>query len=355
MWAVNNATTGQAFGLSAESFSATGAGVGGQDNLPGGLGVEGYNGAATGNGAGISGYSASSSGVGVNGYAGSTTGVVYGVSGGTSSSTTDAAGVSGFAGAATGEVFGVTGSTNSPTSGASGVNGFEGATGGGPVYGVSGYTTSTGGVGVFGSASATSGYAVGVEGATASPQGAAGEFVNVSGSGLVLQGRSGSNYTTVFTVDAAGNGTFAGNLTVTGNVSKGGGSFKIDHPLDPENKYLSHSFVESPDMMDVYNGVIRLDAKGEAWVNLPDYFEALNGDFRYQLTAIGSPAPRLYVAREVSQNRFKIAGGHPGGKVSWQVTGIRHDAYANAHRIAVTEDKPAAEQGAYLHPDAFRQ
>ena len=66
-------------------------------------------------------------------------------------------------------------------------------------------------------------------------------------------------------------------------------------------------------------------------------------------------APRLYAAREVTQNRFKITGGRPGGEVSWQVTGIRHDAYANAHRIPVTEDKPAAEQGTYLHPDVYGQ
>ena len=108
-------------------------------------------------------------------------------------------------------------------------------------------------------------------------------------------------------------------------------------------------------MMDVYNGVVRLDARGQAWVNLPDYFEALNRDFRYQLTSIGAPAPNLYVAREVSGNRFKIAGGRPGGKVSWQVTGIRHDAYANAHRIPVEEVKPSAEQGYYLHPEAYGQ
>src|SRR5262245_7688863 len=45
-----------------------------------------------------------------------------------------------------------------------------------------------------------------------------------------------------------GDVTVQGNLDVIGNVSKGGGSFKIDHPLDPENKFLFHSFVESPDM-----------------------------------------------------------------------------------------------------------
>src|SRR5262249_35543573 len=79
-------------------------------------------------------------------------------------------------------------------------------------------------------------------------------------------------------------GEFLGDVSVSGNLSKGGGSFKIDHPLDPENKYLYHSFVESPDMMNVYNGNVVTDASGDAFVEMPEYFEALNKDFRYQLT-----------------------------------------------------------------------
>ncbi|GAA4364450.1 hypothetical protein GCM10023185_34010 [Hymenobacter saemangeumensis] len=142
-----------------------------------------------------------------------------------------------------------------------------------------------------------------------------------------------------------------GNHQVMGNLSKGGGSFKIDHPLDPENKYLYHSFVESPDMMNVYNGNITLDARGEATVQLPDWFETLNRDFRYQLTPIGA-AFTPYVLAKVSGNQFRIAG-QPGAEVSWQVTGIRQDKYANAHRIPVEEAKQPAERGYYLHPDAF--
>ena len=145
----------------------------------------------------------------------------------------------------------------------------------------------------------------------------------------------------------------SGNMSVKGNLSKGGGSFKIDHPLDPANKYLYHSFVESPDMMNIYNGLVTLDARGSAWVTMPDYFEALNQNFRYQLTAIAKPQPNLHIGKELSGNRFKIAGGRAGGRVSWQVTGIRHDAYANAHRIKVEEDKPPQEQGHYLHPELF--
>jgi len=146
-----------------------------------------------------------------------------------------------------------------------------------------------------------------------------------------------------------------GNLTAYGRLTKLSGSFRIDHPLDPANKYLYHSFVESPDMMNVYNGNAALDASGEAWVQLPDWFEALNRDFRYQLTALRAPGPNLYIAEEISGNRFKIAGGPPGGKVSWQVTGIRHDPYAEKYRIPIEEEKPANEKGFYLYPDVYNQ
>ena len=149
-------------------------------------------------------------------------------------------------------------------------------------------------------------------------------------------------------------GWFSGNVGVTGTLTKGGGAFKIDHPLDPSGKYLLHSFVESPDMMNVYNGNVVLDDSGEAVVELPEWFEALNRDFRYQLTCIGGFAP-VYVAAKVAGNTFRIAGGTPRLEVSWQVTGIRQDAWANAHRIPVEEEKPANEQGYFLHPEAFDQ
>jgi hypothetical protein len=157
-------------------------------------------------------------------------------------------------------------------------------------------------------------------------------------------------------VYAAGDGSTAlyaaGDATVTGTLSKGGGSFRIDHPLDPENKYLYHSFVESPDMMNVYNGNVTLDGDGKATVELPEWFEALNRDCRYQLTSIGSFAP-VYISKEIEDGEFEIAGGRPEQKISWQVTGIRQDAWANAHRIPVEVDKPAHDQGRYLHPELY--
>ncbi len=164
------------------------------------------------------------------------------------------------------------------------------------------------------------------------------------GTGVVGEDKNGSGHA----------GYFIGRVTVTGNLTKGAGSFKIDHPLDPENKYLYHSFVESPDMMNVYNGNVVTDSDGRAVVELPDYFEALNRDFRYQLTVIGRFAQAI-VEQKVEHNRFTIRTNLSNVEVSWQVTGIRKDAYANANRIPVEEDKPVAERGTYLHPAAFGQ
>jgi len=146
-----------------------------------------------------------------------------------------------------------------------------------------------------------------------------------------------------------------GSVDIKGNLFLGGTIFKfrIDHPLDPENKYLYHSLIESPDRKNVYDGVIDLDAHGAAEVTLPEYFEALNKDFRYQLTPIGRAAPNLHIAEAVSNNRFKIGGGMPNMQVSWQVTGIRQDRWAEAHRTPVEEDKPPEERGCYLHPELY--
>jgi len=147
-------------------------------------------------------------------------------------------------------------------------------------------------------------------------------------------------------------GTFDGNVNIAGSLSKSGGSFKIDHPLDPANKYLYHSFVESPDMMNIYNGNVTTDAEGNAVIQLPDWFEALNRDFRYQLTAIGQFSQAI-VASKVANHQFAIRTDKPNVEVSWQITGIRQDAWANAHRIPVDEEKEARMKGFYIHPELY--
>jgi hypothetical protein len=140
------------------------------------------------------------------------------------------------------------------------------------------------------------------------------------------------------------------NVDIIGTLSKGAGSFKIDHPLDPGNKYLYHSFVESPDMKNMYDGNITTNDAGLATVTLPNWFETLNRDFRYQLTVIGQFAQAI-VASEISGNQFSIRTDKPNVKVSWQVTGTRQDAFANAHRIQVEVEKAPADRGRYLYPE----
>ncbi|MEI6046038.1 MAG: hypothetical protein WCS37_16935, partial [Chloroflexota bacterium] len=216
-------------------------------------------------------------------------------------------------------------------------------------YGIHG--DSTGSIGVYGIS--TSGYGLygisttgrGVSGISTSNHGVSGS----SSSGYGVYGQSSTNYAGYFQGDV----NITGTLAVTGLITKPAGSFKIDHPLDPAHKYLSHSFVESPDMLNIYNGNVLLDSNGEAVVNLPIWFEALNRDFRYQLTSIGQASPNLFIAAKISDNCFKIAGGKAGQEVSWLVTGIRQDAWANTNRIQVEEDKPEVEQGKYLHPEVF--
>jgi hypothetical protein len=202
--------------------------------------------------------------------------------------------------------------------------------GNGANIGVYGRTTGANGKGVYGE-SPDSGSGVGVSGFS-------------FGSGAAIQGEN--------TTSTGPAGLFIGNVIVQGTLVKAAGSCRIDHPLDPANKFLSHSFVESPDMKNIYDGNVTTDANGSATVTLPDYFGALNRDYRYQLTAVGQFAQAI-VSRKIAGNSFEIRTDKPGVDVSWQVTGIRQDAYAQAHPIVVEEFKPAEEQGLYLFPAGF--
>jgi hypothetical protein len=275
---------------------------------------------------------------------------------------------------------GIYGTTSSTSSGKAGVYGQDNSD---SIYGVGTYGTSTNGSGVQGNSTngigvyATSG-GHGVYGDTTGA-GYAGVFgqddsstdesfgvfaSSTNGTGLYAIGATTGVY--AYTTETGGYGLYAsgggggtgtaglfyGNVSVTGSLSKGGGSFLIDHPLDPANRSLYHSFVESPDMKNIYDGVATLDANGEAVVTLPDWFEALNSEFRYQLTCLGGVA-LVYVASKIENNQFTIAGGHAGLEVSWQVTGIRQDVWARQYRIPVEETKSGEQKGKYYHPELF--
>lgn len=261
-------------------------------------------------------------------------------------------GVKGFSAGNRANSYGVYGETISQTAQTSGVFGVSPINGvfGAGTTGVVGLSTGTNPnaspFGVYGESRAQDGSSTGVYGT--------GIVYGVYGKGATGVYGIGPNigvYGTTTTTNFAA--YFDGKVQVVGMFAKTAGTFKIDHPLDPANKYLYHSFVESPDMMNIYNGIVALDEQGEATVEMPDWFEALNSDYRYQLTSLGVAGPNLYISEKLSNLKFKIAGGVPGQEVSWQVTGIRQDAFARAHRVQVEEDKSEQERGKYLHPEVF--
>jgi hypothetical protein len=286
------------------------------------------------------------------------------------SSTTGGNGVTGFVGGATGTIgssvrgIGVQGTTGTGEAGVQGVTfgdgsggnagpGVEGRSGDG--VGVSGVSAST-----DGSRGLTFGDGFGHSSLHFSVQPGGGVFgISVLGNGVegftfnsirnnpdvaAVRGQSANGFA----------GLFAGRVRVTGFLQKAGGGFTVDHPLDPKNKYLSHSFVESPEMLNVYSGTVTTGRDGMARVRLPAYFEALNRDFRYQLTVIGQFAQAI-VAEEIANNAFVIRTDPGRVKVCWQVTGVRKDAWAEANRLAVEESKSKAERGRYLHPELFEK
>ncbi len=196
---------------------------------------------------------------------------------------------------------------------------------------------------------------VGALGINVAPDRTGQVFDNAGVEGQGFVGLLGLTNTLSIGYGVLSNGDIGGtqNLLVLGDLQAGGSKlFVIDHPFDPANKYLRHFAIESNEVLNIYRGSIQLNANGEATVSLPDYFEAINTNFSYQLTAIGNAAPSLFVKEEISNNRFVIAGGNPNQKISWQVTAERNDKYMAAHpetKLNVT-DKPAHLKGKYVHP-----
>ena len=388
------------FGVLGTSNSQTGesAGVDGTANSPNGFGVFGSNASTTGPATGVEGNSSSTSGVGVYGLASATTGTGFGLEGTTT--TPDGSGVYGFVKSAAAN--GVTGDNLATTGLSNGVYGLAASSSGNGVFGLNTDTTGTGsgGAGVWGQSSSPNGFGIvglntaggygvygssatgvgilgvcvptgsnicfngiagentstsgavnGVWGLTASPEGSAVYMVNTGG-GDLLFGTETDGGDSTFYVQAAGNGYLAGNLDVGGAITAGTKDFKIDHPLDPANKYLVHASVESSEMMNIYTGNVTTNGEGLATVQLPEWFEALNRDFCYQLTVLGQFAQAI-VSEKVANHQFRIETDKPNVEVSWQLTGVRHDAFANANRLQVEEEKALADRGHYLHPELF--
>ena len=348
---VDNALTGRV--ITFHSFAGTPTSgvrttaIWGETNNPTGRALQGFNFASTGSGAGVWAETASESGTGIHAKATASSGQNYG---GYFESAGDAGvGVYGAATSSSGNGYGGW----FTHAGFSGIAVYGSATASGGTIGqYGGYFECAGdaATGVTGRTSATSGSSI------------AGHFWDSSSGGTAVRAYASSLTGTPIALSAFCNsstglaGQFTGNVAVSGTISKGGGSFKIDHPLDPANKYLYHSFVESPDMKNIYDGNVTTDQSGYATVTLPNWFESLNRDFRYQLTVLDesdSDWVMVKIVKKIENNQFTIRTSSPNIEVSWLVTGIRKDAFANENRIPTEVEKEAWNKGRYLHPTAF--
>lgn len=177
-------------------------------------------------------------------------------------------------------------------------------------------------------------------------------IINGTLNGLQSQTNNGSGVGILGIHTTGGFGLFAnGNTGASGTKA-----FHIDHPLDPANKYLNHYSIESPEVLNMYRGSIVLDANGEAIITMPAYFDAINTNFSYQLTAVGAAMPNLFVADELTLGgQFKISGGVANKKVSWVVYAERNDEWVRQYPNSkvVEEEKPEELKGTYLVPALF--
>jgi hypothetical protein len=328
-------------------------------------------------GNGVVGLSSSTNGYGVYGFANSTTTLTTAEPIGVYGTVASARGIGVYGSGG----FGVVGISNLVVSGADQAGpggyftGMSAPTGSNffGAYGVSGFggrgdpnaQQRVGGTGVYGVGGEGSPYDEGYGtvdgpggifyGADNSPAGGDGvDAFGGSGAGVVAYGgdevETGDGIDAYAGTDLAGN--FIGNVEISGTLNGGTPAMKIDHPLDPANQYLSHASVESSEMVNIYTGNITTDSAGNATVQLPKWFGAMNADFRYQLTSIGQFSQAI-VASEIEKNQFSIRTDKPNVKVSWQVTGVRQDAYAKAHPLVVEQQKSARVRGFYIHPELY--
>lgn len=134
-------------------------------------------------------------------------------------------------------------------------------------------------------------------------------------------------------------------------------AFLIDHPMDPANKVLMHSSVESDERKNIYDGTITTDDRGLATITMPTWFEALNENFRYQITVIDDENSDQFVLAKVvkrlKNGKFTIRTSAPQTTVSWQVTGNRHDPISKYLPLEVERDKTPLERGRFYTPEAF--
>lgn len=175
------------------------------------------------------------------------------------------------------------------------------------------------------------------------------------GFGLYGGAEGGNESYGVYGRDGGGNGY--GVYSSGDFVALGNKSFQIDHPLDPENRYLRHYCTESPMPQNSYSGTVTTGEDGRAWVTLPDYFESINKNVKYQLTVVDDAETPSFVqakvGREVRGNRFLIMTSAPRTKVSWRIEADRNDLWVQRHGAPTEKVKPKHLRGTYQRPELY--
>jgi hypothetical protein len=165
-----------------------------------------------------------------------------------------------------------------------------------------------------------------------------------------------SDFDSRIIMTSAGNLKIEGNLYVTGSLSKGSGSFLIDHPTDPYNKTLRHNFVESPENLCMYRGKVKTDKKGKGTVKMPDYFASLTkeNEATVILTCIGEHPFLTSYKWNDNYTEFTIFGD-PNSEVSYQVMADRDDPAMNYLKKPVEEEKGNGNfnKGELIYPKAY--
>ena len=148
------------------------------------------------------------------------------------------------------------------------------------------------------------------------------------------------------------------NMSVVGALSKGSGSFKIDHPLDSmkDTHDLVHSFIEGPRADLMYRGSVQLSG-GTATVDLDAAATMTDGTWELLCRD-----PQVWVQNQDgwTQVRGSVSGstltitaqdGDCTDTVSWLVVAERQDEHMmdtnwtdNNGRVIVEPEKPAEDE-----------
>jgi hypothetical protein len=123
-----------------------------------------------------------------------------------------------------------------------------------------------------------------------------------------------------------------GSVSVTGSLSKGSGSFRIDHPLKPKTHQLVHSFIEGPQADLIYRGKLNL-VNGKGMANIDDVSSMTKGTFEalcrdVQCFTTNENGWDL-VKGKVIGNIIYIESVNPNStdEISWMVIGERKDKH----------------------------